>query len=271
MTSKKGLRSLVAACTVAGLMLATCGCEDLGAYEDVNEYYSSFGNVTLIKGDKSDSDYSISDYFYNEGSREDFLEDKDGAYSGVPISDYVYMAIPVETGMQMDTLALYMYSDLTQTIQMSMFIVDKLPENPKCLDDIVLDENGDPVLDENGNLVGKTEQETDDEGNPIEEVVFDDPDPATRIADFGIRLNGGKWDSFLVDKFSVGGKSNSSVWVDEGQYILIQFRNNSGIRIYDGDTQSIIDEIIGVPLERAEFTMTNLLVRALELKAETQG
>ena len=88
------LKSIIKAsfvlCITAILAIALCGCEDLGAYEDTEEYYASFGDIVLIDGTSRErSNYSVEDYFYNEESREAFLAGEDGAYKGVEHSDYV--------------------------------------------------------------------------------------------------------------------------------------------------------------------------------------
>lgn len=39
MTSKRIIASVLALCITAILVIAVCGCEDLGTYEDTTEYY----------------------------------------------------------------------------------------------------------------------------------------------------------------------------------------------------------------------------------------
>lgn len=281
MTSKKRLRAFLAACIAAIMVIALCGCEDLGIYEDVNDYYAAFGDIILIEGnEKKQTSHSVKDKFYNDESREDFLEGNDGAYTGVDSDNYIYMAIPVERDLNMDTFALYMnaYSDVS--VYMSLFITNKVPENPKCMSDILFDENGNPILDVNGNLVNNSEPVLDEDGNPkldengnpiMQDVVYDDPYQSTCIADTVIRLSNGEWNSFMVDAFMVNGKSRSSIEIEKGQYILIQFRNNNGIRAYNHELQALVDEKTGRKLDSADFTMTNLLVRAIEEEPENEG
>ena len=95
MTFKSIVSACIALCLMATLGVAMSGCDDLGAYKDTEEYYSSFGDVVLIGGtSKKTNKYEVDDYFYNKDSRENFLEDEDGSYKGVEYDDYVYMAIP---------------------------------------------------------------------------------------------------------------------------------------------------------------------------------
>ena len=54
---------------------------------------------------------------------------------------------------------------------------------------------------------------------------------------------------------------------------MLQIRNNCGIVDLDENTQKLIDPKVGIALDKAEITMTNLLIRALNVVSadETQG
>ena len=137
MTFKKKVVSCIAICISAILMIAVCGCEDLGEYESTEEYYDSFGVIVLINGTSRESkSYSVKDYFYNEDSREDFLKGDDGVYKGVEHSDYVYIAIPFEKNIEIDSLALYVQSRIDTTVYMNVYLVDKIPSQWKGISDI---------------------------------------------------------------------------------------------------------------------------------------
>ena len=43
------------------------------------------------------------------------------------------------------------------------------------------------------------------------------------------------------------------------------------MRVFDEDKQLYVDEQTGLVLEKAEITMTNLLVRALEIENKTEA
>ena len=105
------------------------------------------------------------------------------------------------------------------------------------------------------------------------EKVYDDPDPETRIGEMTVHLKNGKWGSFALDTFRVNGTTRKSVEIKDGQYILLQIRNNSGVRSFDEEKQVFIDTQTGLELQKAEITMTNLLIRALDIKTmnEVQG
>ena len=264
MTFKSIVKASVALCMAAILVIAACGCEDLGAYENTEEYYSSFGDIVLIDGTtKNKKEYSVEKYFYNKESREDFLRGEDGAYKGVEHSDYVYLAIPFESNINMDTLALFIQSKNDVTVYISVFVSDKIPTNFKAIADNQM--NG----DSSGNALG--EQTGDETQNT--EPVYDDPNPETRIGDVVVHLKNGKWNSFVLDVFKIGGKTQNSIQINDGQYILLQIRNNSGVRVFNEEKQAYVDALTGIELPSAEITMTNLLIRALDVKSgdEAQG
>ena len=257
-------KAFVALCMAAIILIAACGCEDLGAYENTEEYYSSFGDIILIDGTtKNKTEYSVETYFYNKESREDFLKGEDGAYKGVEYAEYVYMAIPFESSIDMDTLALFIQSKADVTVYISVFISDKIPTNWKAVADNVINQDGSNIV-----LAEGAENESQNT-----EKVYDDPDSETRIGEVSVHLKNGKWNSFVLDVFKIGGKTQNSIQINDGQYILLQIRNNSGVRVFNEEKQAYVDAITGIELPSAEITMTNLLIRALDVKNgdEAQG
>ena len=267
MTFKKIVSTSIALCLVATLAVAMGGCDDLGDYTDAKEYYSSFGDIVLISGtSKEQNEYSVESYFYNDESREDFLEGEDGAYKGVAHSDYVYMAIPFESNIDMDTLALYLQAEETVTVYINVFVTDRIPIAWKAVEDNVINGEG------SGESTDGDLDEEADESEPIEKV-YDDPDPETRVGELTVHLKNGKWGSFVLDSFRVNGMTQKSIEIQSGQYILLQIRNNSGVRVFDEKKQAYVDPQTGLVLPQAEITMTNLLIRALERTnaSEIQG
>ena len=257
MRFKSIFKAFVAICMAAIILIAACGCEDLGAYENTEEYYSSFGDIVLIDGTtKNRTEYSVETYFYNKESREDFLRGEDGAYKGVEYAEYVYMAIPFESSINMDTLALFIQSKADVTVYISVFISDKIPTNWKAIADNVINQDGSNIV-----LAEGAENESQNT-----EKVYDDPEPETRIGDVVVHLKNGKWNSFVLDTFKINGETQKSIQIKDGQYILLQIRNNSGVRVLDEDKQIFVDQDTGLELLRAEITMTNFLIRALDVK-----
>ena len=337
MRFKQIFRSCTAIFIAAILAIAACGCEDLGDYSSVEEYYSSFGDVVLISGtNKEEQRYSVEKYFYNEDSRENFLEGEDGIYKGVAHMDYVYVAIPFNSEVELDALSMFLQSRRDVTVYINVYLTRKIPSNLKGLEDIgkeyeteivYVTTGADEALTETVNETGtvvETEStneteaavETADEVNTeessgfadetesgaqtetaqetesseetgsiaetetvyettteIHKIEYDDPDPATRIGEITVDLKSGKWTSFTLDVFNLDGSNANSVQINQGQYILLQIRNNSGVRVYDEEKKLYVDPQTGLVLERAEVTMTNLLVRALNVydHREKQG
>ena len=257
MRFKKIVSTCIALWLMVTLVVTMSGCDDLGAYEDVEEYYNAFGDVVLISGSsKAKEEYSVEKYFYNEESREDFLRGEDGAYKGVAHSDYVYMAIPFESNINMDTLALFLQSKTNVTVYINVFVTDKIPTEWKAIEDNVInsEQPDDPIEEESGEKTDK---------------VYDDPDPEMRVGEITVHLKSENWDSFLLDDFRVNGTTQESIEIKDGQYILLQIRNNSGVRLFDEEKQIFVDPQTGLELQKAEITMTNLLIRALDIKNES--
>ena len=125
MTFKKIVKASIALCITAILVIAVSGCDDLGTYSDTNEYYSTFDDIVLIDGtSREENSYSVEDYFYNKDSREDFLKGEDGTYEGIEHSDYVYMAIPFESDIRMDSIALYIQSENDASVIKKLIYTD---------------------------------------------------------------------------------------------------------------------------------------------------
>ena len=264
MTFKKIVSFCLALCIMATLAVAMIGCDDLGVYEDADEYYSSFGNIALISGtseDKADYiPYSVEQSFYNEKSREDFIAGEDDVYKKVPYGDYVYMAIPFRSSIDMDAIALYLQSQNDVTVYINVFVTDYIPTNWKSIADDV------STGEETGNSTDETSGEETVEETETVEKVYDDPTLDKRVGEITVHLKSGKWGSFVLDNFHVNGTMQKSIEINNGQYVLLQIRNNSGVRVFD-------DEKPEPELQKAEITMTNLLIRALDITttSEVQG
>ena len=257
---RKKSYALAAVCIMAALWVALCGCDDLGDYTDVEEYYGTFGDIVLIEGrTKEENSYSVEEYFYNEASREDFLKGEDGAYNGIAHSYFVYMAIPFENSIEVDSFALYIQANSDLTLYINVYAVDKIPSNWR------------PVTD------GKPEDGTGDgadDGSDTEgsdEEAYDDPAPETRLGEVIVHLKKDNWDSFAVESFIIDGQPKGSIKIEDGQYLLLQFRNNSGVRIFDNEAGVFVDPQTGKELQRAEITMTNMLVRSLNTDSENEA
>lgn len=227
--------------SVAVICTATlAGCFDLGDFSDESAYYNAFGNVTLVyqnpnsvEKDIDSEDYSIKDYFYNKNTGKDFTygdpEDEEaGAEKSIPQLPYVYMVIPVEQNLSIDSLALYFNTIQTCVLEVSVYVVDNLPD----FDEIRL--LGEPEYQqklENGETVN-------------EKINYSDPDNSLIVATATKQLKTGKWDSIIVNTWN----NENALSIKKGQYILLRFINNSGENTTDGLC--------------VDFRVTNLLIRA---------
>ena len=275
MTSKSILKAFVALCITATLVVAMCGCDDLGVYDSTEEYYSSFGDIVLVSASSADvKECPVEDYFYNEESRENFLVDENGEYHGVDYSDYVYMAIPFDSTITMDSLALYLRSGSDVALCIDVYaadkddweiILDKFIKSEESEDgsdegsDGITDEESDDMPVEGAEAVSDGESETNTEEK---EYVFEDL--VTKIGEVSLYLKKDKWDSFVLDIFDDVDGAQNSIEINSDQCVLLRFRNN--LRGLDGDKQESADQQTALELQPAEITMTNLLIRALDLE-----
>lgn len=240
---------------VTAFMAVTAGaCFDLGDYEDEEEYYNSFGDVKLVyqkvdvlEKDIQSKEYDVRDYFYNKNTGENFeygdpKDDEPDEGKTIPQYAYVYMAVPFEDDVDMDSFALFFNATTTASLRIAFYVVDDLPGDG-AFSNIKL--FGDPETQEKKDDEGNTVY--DDQGNPVmETIVYDDPPETCLVTEQSVRLQENVWDSIVVESW----KSGRSVSVKDGQYLLMKFINNSGAR--------------GVEELPVCFRVTNMLVRAME-------
>ena len=263
---KSKVAACLAICITAILGIAVCGCDDLGAYENTEEYYASFGDVVLIGGEAEEGkSYSVEKYFYNKESREDFLENSEDK---IAHSDYVYVAIPVVDDIKMDSLAMYLQAKEDVVLHVCVYITDDLPAEWKVTEEsetVSTESLTTSEVDTEESLeekITETSFESADSDTEEETEEFKAPAYESRIGEITLHLKDGKWNSFVLDSFSIDNKVEKSVNVEGGQYIVLQIRNN--MAVFDEEKQCFIDPQTGAELEKAEITMTNLLIRALE-------
>ena len=194
------------------LILCLCGCYNLGDFEDEQDYFDTFKEVKLISLEKTIEVYSTEDYFYTEEGINDYECD-------IPAKKYIYAAIKVEKDILLDDLSLSFYSESTGNLFISVFVVDVIPSNIRGFDDI---------------------KNEDEDGNTI-----DYDDPVSAIGTCVVPLEAGEWrTTMIVDYYK-----NNYLSINEGQYLLIRFENNSWIGNQKG-------------YSKMEFMLTNLLICA---------
>ena len=285
MRTKIFLKKFISISVAVVSTVTLAGCFDLGGYENEADYYDSFGDVGLIYQNPSvveknieQKDYSIQDYFYNKATGEDFAygdpkDEESDEGKDIPQLPYIYMAIPAESHLNVESFALYFNATQTCSLEVFIYVVDSLPDitnvriwgdpeyqpetdgdgNPKYKQKV--DENGELMFDADGNPIYEQQVDADgkpmfDEvGNPIYEQIYvklDYSDPADDliVAKSSVHVKNGEWVSLLVDNWN----SESGVQIEDGQYLLLRFVNNSGA--YMGENPTVA------------FRVTNLLIRA---------
>jgi hypothetical protein len=237
------LKKLVSICVAAILSVTLVGCFDLGDFSDESAYYAAFGEVRLVypnanaeKKDVQHKDYSIKDYFYNKNTGKNFTygdpkDEEPDEEKKMPQLQYVYMAIPVEQDLTVESVALYFNTLQTCSLEVFFYVVKDLP-------------NGGDFT--KIRLLGEPEyQQKLENGNPIKEKIeYSDPDDSLIVAKATMQVKAGEWDSLIVDKWN----GENALEVKAGRYLLLRFVNNSGIST--GENPPV------------EFRVTNLLIRA---------
>ena len=251
MRTKLFQKKLVSIGVAAVLAATAVGCFDLGEFSDEEAYYDAFGDVQLVyqnpsaaEKDVESEDYSIKDYFYNKNTGEDFTygdpkDEESDEGKDIPQLPYVYMAIPVEQDMKVESLALYFNALGTCALDISFYVVAELPDG------------GDFT---NVRIFGEPEyrQIFDDDGNPLyenneplyEKIEYSDPDDSLLVGKTNIHLKEGDWVACVMENWSSG----DVVEIKESQYLLLRFVNNCAA---DADTISVA------------FRVTSLLIRTV--------
>ncbi|MGN1060296.1 MAG: hypothetical protein ACI4QN_01040 [Candidatus Coproplasma sp.] len=216
------------------------GCFDLGDFENEEQYYLSFGLVSLIGKDKVQKSYSLSEYFYNESTVNDFE-------CNIASDEYIYFAVPFSRDMQVDSFTLFINCETTCSFNYSAFIVTSLPTNIRGYADpeytVRKDSEGNPLLDEHGNEIR-------------DYIVYDDPKTEGALWSDSFSAKAGNWTSFCIDGWYTGAlnvdgtkKKENYITAHMGEILLIRFENNGG---YGADKG-----YIHVP-----FKTTDMLIRA---------
>ena len=245
------LKKLVAIGVAVLWTVTLVGCFDLGDYSDESAYYAAFGDVRLVyqepdakEKDIDYEDYSVQDYFYNKNTGEDFAygDPKDSdpdEGKDIPQMPYLYMAIPVERDLKVESFVLYFNAQQSCALEVYFYVVDELPDGGDFTNVRLL---GEPEyqqkLDDDGNPM------TDDKGEPIyEKIAYSDPDESSMVGKATTQVQGGKWKDLLMDNWNTG----NVVQIKESQYLLLRIVNNGGA----GTGTSVA------------FRVTNLLIRAV--------
>ena len=219
------------------LALASCAV-DLGTFEGKGDnyktYYDSFGEVQgLYDGGKVN--YDVEKSLFNEKTMKEFTWDKDeDAVKDLP---YLYMVIPFKESLKIQSVAFYVRSQVTVTLEMSLFYFDGAsvaPEKIKYL------------------TSPSTETIYDSENNPIgeKEIKYDDPPVSESMIHGNLELIQGDYVSVGFGPFQQKGYEDDYLHAGKDGLLYIRIENNSGFNVGR--------------LPSASFTFINLLVRAVE-------
>lgn len=210
------------------------GCYDLGIFKNDEEYYSTFGDVKLINQNGTDT-YSFKDYFYNTQSVNSFSGDI------VEKDKYIYFVLPVVKDFNLAEFSLYLNSDTNGVVYYSLYVVDIIPTNIRNYTDPKSTEK----KDDDGNVV------TDEDGNPVmEDIEYGDLPEDSSVYQSSITLEQNKWKSFTIKLSTKQSTQTNKYSVQNGQYIIVKFENNSGLG-FDKGYNSLA------------FSITNVLIRAI--------
>lgn len=193
------------------ILLAVCGCYELGDFDSNEYYYECFPTVSLIDKNKIIQNYEVEEYFYTEEGINEYKSD-------VPYKEYLYFYVQVKKDMLLDEFNLSFCSNQDCVLEISVFILDSFPTNIQGYDD--------PSYDEENNKI--------EYGDPVDALD-------TKV----LNLTAEKW----LSTYMINRPRNDLMAINEGQYIVLRFENNSFLGKEKG-------------LSLVTFTTTNLLIRA---------
>ena len=217
--------------------LALCSCGiDLGVFEKGDgyaDYYASFGDMKGLY-DGGDESYDIQKSIFNAKTVQNMSwEDEDDA---VKEEEYVYVILPFETGLSLDTIALYIKSPVSVKAEISAFYFIDEEEAPQKIKYLTSPDT-EPVYDDDGNQVGE------------KEIEYDDPLVENSLVSGGISLVKEEWTSFVLSNFHQQGYEDGNLHTGDGGLLYIRMENNSG---WNKDR-----------LDPVKFTFINLIIRGV--------
>ncbi|MBP5216301.1 MAG: hypothetical protein J6038_00515 [Bacilli bacterium] len=218
------------------LLLSSCAA-DLGKFgkgeSGYDELYASLGDVKALY-DGGEDDYDVEESLFNDETVNSFAwEDEDDA---VKDREYLYLVIPFKAALTIETIAFYLYSETTISLEMSVFYFESELEAPEKIRYLSSPE---------------TQIIYDEEDNPIgeEPIVYDDPPKEYASIHGEVALRSGDWVSLGRANFKQQGYEDSYLHADDGGLLYLRVENNSGFNA-------------GI-LPPVSFQFINLLVRAI--------
>ena len=221
------------------LSLSLSACFDLGVFGDEEgdhrEYYDAFGRVVGIF-DGGKEEYDVEASLFNDYTVEKM--DWDDEEDAVASHDYVYIVLPFESALQVESVGLFVRTDSAVELTVSAFYF--------------VNESEAPVK-----IKFRTSPETeiitvqDEWGNDVEkevEIEYDDPPASACIAQTTCEAFSDDWSSFLLTGFQQEGYLDGLLHTGKNGLLYIRIENNSGLSPTE---------------ESCSFAFINLLVRAV--------
>lgn len=214
------------------LIFSLTACMDLGSFnadDNYQEYYDSFGDVEGIFDGGSHS-YDLEKSLFNAYSIEklDWEDDDDR----VAYEEYVYIVIPFEAALKIESVALFLNSEVATDLEISAFYFDGSATAPE-------------------KIKYKSSPDTEiiivDEVETKVEIEYDDPDKSERIAD-ALCYAKSDWGSFILENFSQPGYTDGYLHAGIDGLLYLRIENNSGL---NKDMQS------------CSFNFNGLLIRSV--------
>ena len=231
----KKLSYLFSIVLILALLVFSTGCAtDLGTFSEDNdyeEYYDSFDDVVGLF-DGGDLSYDIKDSLFNEKTVTD-MEWKKEEYE-VATKEYVYIILPFEKEMVLDSVALFIKATQDCELYLSAFYFQNDAAAPQKIKYLSSPDTETVIID----------------GQPVEvEIVYDDPPVVDRISNATVSLAANEWNSFIMDEFRQQGYTDSNLHTGDNGLLYIRIENNSGHNVST--------------LPSCPITFINLLVRKL--------
>ena len=216
--------------------LSSCSAS-LGVFDgehdyDYEAYYSCFGEVKGLFDGGSFS-YDMEDSLFNKTTLESMQWENAG--DAVESKQYLYVVLPFETALTIQTVALSVYAEIHVELEMSLFYFADDSQVPTKIKYLTSPE---------------TEIIEDVDHNPVEvPIEYDDPPVFLAISHGTKTVSSGSWAGFGFGNFAQQGFTDGKLHTQDGGLLYIRVENNSGWRK---------DEL--TPLS---FTFINLLIRAV--------
>lgn len=202
------------------ILFSLSACFDLGAFEEDDgtheSYYSSFGTVEGLY-DGGTREYKVEESLFNDYTVDNMdWEDDDDE---VKDEEYLYIVLPFECEMKIESIALFVTSDETTTLEINSFYYENGSVAPAK---IKYKSSPDTEII----------TEDDGEGNEIErevEIEYDDPLPEESIADSVCETVVNEWSSFILSDFKQQGYEDGLLHTGKNGMIYIRINQNSGL------------------------------------------